>query len=630
MLNIFLRLFPRYTDVSRFQKFIILLSVDFLVSIISIFCAFLILDTGNNRLEIFSFLLPLTVGYSVFKVLVLLLFGLYKPIVKYTDLSVIIIIFKAILSVCIVTLLILPIFNNHFIYPSVIIIDGLITIVGIVFVRLSIKKVIQYIFSLDGSGKQKEKIVIYGAGGAGYQLAQSLEQNFEYDILGFVDDNPEMHGRLLIDKKIYSPKYLESLYQETPFQAVIFAIPCLSPSRRKEIIMGLKTLPVQFKTIPTFTELLSNQAGVSQLKTISIADLLGREEITPDEKLFKINITNKNVLVTGAGGSIGSELCRQIIQLQPNCLVLLELNEFALYTIEMELQEQKLNIPIYAYLGNITDRDDFERILKLHNIETVYHAAAYKHVPLVEANASVGVYNNVAGTLRTAQSAIACGVKNYVLISTDKAVRPTNVMGTSKRIAELLTQALASQDSISTTFAIVRFGNVLNSSGSVIPRFRKQINEGKPITLTHKDITRYFISIPEAVSLVIQAGAMAKGGEIFLLDMGEPVKIYDLAVKMIELSGLIPDKDIPINIVGLRPGEKLYEELLIDEENSYPSEHPKIFYGKEPMINWEELQPNLENLLNQCQEKNSSAVVEILKFLVPEYKPNNCSVLKNE
>lgn len=622
MFNIFLRLFPHYKDVSRRQKLIILLLADFLISFLCTFFAFFIVDSfNNNGLEIYSFLLPLGVGYSFFKILLLFLWGLYKPIVKYTDLSILIIISKAMLSVGMVSISILGIFANNLIHPSVIILDGLMTIMGLVFVRLSIKKIIQYIFRLDGN-QEREKIVIYGAGGAGYQLAQSLEQDFEYELVGFVDDNPEMQGRKLMEKTIYSPKYLESLYQETPFQSIIFAITCLSPSRRKEIIMGLKNLPVQFKTIPTFTELLSNRVEVSQLKTLNMADLLGREEITPDQKLLRTNITDKNVLVTGAGGSIGSELCRHILKLQPRCLVLFELNEFALYTIEMELREQKLDVPIYAYLGNILDRDDVERILKLHNIETLYHAAAYKHVPLVEVNCCIGVYNNVSGTLKTAQSAIACGVKNYVLISTDKAVRPTNVMGTSKRVAELLIQALASQENISTTFAIVRFGNVLNSSGSVIPRFRKQILEGKPITLTHKDITRYFISIPEAVSLVIQAGAMAKGGEIFLLDMGEPVKIYDLAVKMIELSGLIPDRDIPINIVGLRPGEKLYEELLIDTKNSYPSEHPKIFYGKEPMIHWQELHPHLENLLHQCQEQNSSAVLEILKFLVPEYKPN--------
>lgn len=612
---------PQYSDLSRSSKTIILATVDFSISVLSICCALILVYGVDRTVNLFVSSLTVFIGYGIFQILFFLLFGLYRPVVKYADVSFLFTITKSILITTSLVILVVSFYPQEYFNASVLIIDGLISIIAITSLRLTLRSIIHILIHQELNSQDKEKIIIYGAGAAGYQLAQSLSQNSEYHILGFVDDNPEMHGRKLLDKNIYSPKSLESLSQETPFQTVIFAIPCLSPFRRKEIIMELKTLPVQFKTIPTFRELLSNQVGVSQLKTLSIADLLGREEITPDEKLLRINITDKAVLVTGAGGSIGSELCRQIIQLQPKCLVLFELNEFALYTIEMELQEQKIDVPIYSYLGNITDQSYFESILQKHSIKTVYHAAAYKHVPLVEANASVGVYNNVAGTLMTSQSAIACGVKNYVLISTDKAVRPTNVMGASKRIAELLIQALASQDNISTTFAIVRFGNVLNSSGSVIPRFRKQINEGKPITLTHKDITRYFISIPEAVSLVIQAGAMAKGGEIFLLDMGEPVKIYDLAVKMIELNGLIPDKDIPINIVGLRPGEKLYEELLIDQENSYPSEHPKIFYGKEPMMNWEELKPYLEKLLHQCQGNNSYMILNTLKFLVPEYKP---------
>ena len=412
---------------------------------------------------------------------------------------------------------------------------------------------------------------------------------------------------------------VQSLYRQKPFQTLIFAIPNLTSSRRKEIIESLNLLPIKFKTIPNLRELLSNQASVSEIRNIDVSELLGREEITPNHILLRVNITHKTVLVTGAGGSIGSELCRQISQLQPKCLVLFELNEFALYDIDLELREKNCDVPIYPYLGNITDELYFQKILKKHNVETIYHAAAYKHVPLVEMNPCVGVYNNVAGTLTTARSAIACGVKNFVFISTDKAVRPTNVMGASKRVAELVIQGLAAQKRTKTIFAIVRFGNVLNSSGSVIPRFRKQISEGKPITLTHKNVTRYFISIPEAVSLVIQAGAMAKGGEIFLLDMGNPVLIYDLAVKMIELSGMEAGKDIKIDIIGLRPGEKLYEELLIDKNNSNPSQHPQIFSGNEPMLEWEILQPNLESLLDLAKEGNSEEVLKQLKILVPEF-----------
>ncbi|WP_231937623.1 nucleoside-diphosphate sugar epimerase/dehydratase [Geminocystis sp. NIES-3709] len=610
---------PKYGDLSRYQKRIILSCLDFLVSTFSIFLAFTILYNIGHTLELFALFLPLITGYIVFKVVIFQLFGLYRPVLKYTDLSFLSTISKSVLFTSVIGVFLINLFADRFISESVIIIDGLISIVAVTALRLTIRSVIKSLTILESDSTEKQKLVIYGAGSAGYQLSQSLEQNPEYRLLAFVDDNPEMQGRVLQDVPIYSPHYLESLYKEESFQTIIFAIPNLTIPRRKEIVEHLKALPVQFKTIPTFGELLSNQASLSQIRNINITELLGREEITPYQSLLRVNITDKAVLVTGAGGSIGSEICRQIAQLQPKCLVLFELNELALYTIDMELREQNLNVPIYPYLGNITDKGHFESILKLHRIETIYHAAAYKHVPLVEMNPSIGVYNNVAGTLITARSAIDCGVKNFVLISTDKAVRPTNVMGASKRVAELLIQALAAQNNIGTIFAIVRFGNVLNSSGSVIPRFRKQISEGKAITLTHKDVTRYFISIPEAVSLVIQAGAMAKGGEIFLLDMGNPVRIYDLAVKMIELNGLIPEKDIPINIVGLRPGEKLYEELLIDKNNSNNTQHPQIFYGNEPMLSWEMLETNLENLLYEAKEKNSEEVVKLLKILVPEF-----------
>jgi FlaA1/EpsC-like NDP-sugar epimerase len=613
---------PNYRDLSRSNKRIILLSLDLGLCTLSLFGGLLIFYGIDKTLYLWTSFFPLITSYIITKVLIFLLLGLYRPVVKYTDLSFLSTITKSILIIFVIGEILVNLFTKNLISPSIILIDSLISIVGITALRLTLRSIIKSLIIKDSDLKEKQSLVIYGAGSAGYQLAQSLQENPEYRLLAFVDDNLEMQGRVLRDISIYSPKYLESFYQENHFDTLIFAIPNLSNSRRKEIMADLKTLPVKFKTIPTFQELLSNKTSVTQIRNIEMSELLGREEITPYEDLLKTNITDKAVLVTGAGGSIGSELCRQILQLKPKCLILFELNEFALYSIEMELREKLLEVPIYSYLGNITDKEHFESILHTHQIETIYHAAAYKHVPLVEANVPIGVYNNVAGTLITAKSAINCGVKYFVLISTDKAVRPTNVMGASKRVAELLIQGLASQQDTLTTFAIVRFGNVLNSSGSVIPRFRQQINEGKPITLTHKDITRYFISIPEAVSLVIQAGAMAKGGEIFLLDMGEPVRIYDLAVRMIELNGLRPEKDIPIHITGLRPGEKLYEELLIDKNNSHQTQHPQIFYGNEPMMEMKELESYLEKLLSECKQKNTQAVKTTLKFLVPEYRPN--------
>ncbi|WP_308253999.1 nucleoside-diphosphate sugar epimerase/dehydratase [Geminocystis sp. GBBB08] len=592
---------------------------DCFISLLSIFFAFTLFYDISETFELFNNFIPLIAFYLLLKVLIFQLFGLYLPVTKYTDLDITFKITQSVIVSVGVGILLIYVFASESITESVIVVDGFISIISITASRIMIRYLIKSLQILELDSQQKEYVVIYGAGSAGYQLAQSLEQNPEYKLLAFVDDNPEIQGRSLLGVPIYFPNHIISLYDQKPFGTLIFAIPNLTTSRRREMVEGFKQLPINFKTIPNLKELLSTKASVSEIKNIEMTELLGREEIIPNQNLLKTNITDKAVLVTGAGGSIGSELCRQIVELQPKCLVLFELNEFALYTIDMELREKKVDVPIYPYLGNITDELYFESILKKHHIETVYHAAAYKHVPLVEMNPSIGVYNNVAGTLITARSSLACGVKNYVLISTDKAVRPTNVMGASKRVAELVIQGLAAQDDTKTTFAMVRFGNVLNSSGSVIPRFRKQISEGKSITLTHKEITRYFISIPEAVSLVIQAGAMAKGGEIFLLDMGNPVRIYDLAVKMIELSGMIPEKDIKIDIIGLRPGEKLYEELLIDTNNSSPSQHPQIFSGNEPIINWETLQPNLDNLLSYAKERNSEEVLKQLKILVPEF-----------
>jgi FlaA1/EpsC-like NDP-sugar epimerase len=349
--------------------------------------------------------------------------------------------------------------------------------------------------------------------------------------------------------------------------------------------------------------------------------LLGREEVLPYPELLHLNVTGKSVLVTGAGGSIGSELCRQIAQLDPKCLILYELNEFALYTIDLELKESYPTLCHYPYLGNITDATHFQFLLQQHQVDTIYHAAAYKHVPLVEINATQGVYNNVAGSLIAAQSAINCRVSNFVLISTDKAVRPTNVMGASKRVAELVVQSLADLPQTPTRFAIVRFGNVLGSSGSVVPRFRQQIALGKPITVTHQDVTRYFMSIPEAVRLVMQAGAMAQGGEVFLLDMGEPVRIYDLAERMIRLSGLEPGHDIEIQVTGLRPGEKLYEELLIDPKIAKPTKHPRIFCASESKLSYETLLPQLKSLLEKAQNQEHNELIRLLQEIVPEYQP---------
>jgi FlaA1/EpsC-like NDP-sugar epimerase len=415
------------------------------------------------------------------------------------------------------------------------------------------------------------KAVIYGAGQAGRQLTQALAHSHEMQVVAFLDDDDRLHGHVLNGLPIHSPMDLRGLVEMQGVRTVLLGIPSLSRRRRNEILSQVRNAHVAVRTLPSVTDLAQGKVSISDLRELDIDDLLGREPVMPNHLLLSKNNFNKVVLITGAGGSIGSELCRQILAIGPEKLLLVELSEFALYAIHQEL-EQRLSgkkTVLVPLLASVQDKDRMHEIMSTWHPDTVYHAAAYKHVPLVEHNPAEGVKNNVMGTLRTAQAAAENGVADFVLISTDKAVRPTNIMGASKRLAEMVLQALAATQS-GTKFSMVRFGNVLGSSGSVVPKFRQQIRDGGPITLTHPEITRYFMTIPEASQLVIQAGAMAKGGEVFVLDMGESVKIMDLARRMIELSGLTvkdeqnPDGDIEIEITGLRPGEKLYEELLIN------------------------------------------------------------------
>ena len=404
-------------------------------------------------------------------------------------------------------------------------------------------------------------------------------------------------------------------------------MPSLKRSERQKIISFLEPYKVEVRSVPGVAELAQGKVKVNDLLEIDLSDLLGRESVKPNKELFERNISNKVVMVTGAGGSIGSELCRQIILLKPRILVLFEVSEPSLYQIDQELKViNEFNIEVFPILGTVTDKERALKICEYYGVQTIYHAAAYKHVPLVEYNSSQGVFNNTIGTMLLAEAAIASNVETFVLISTDKAVRPANFMGASKRAAEMVLQALA-QQTHNTCFTMVRFGNVLDSSGSVIPLFKKQIKEGGPITVTHSEIVRYFMMIPEAVELVIQAGAMAEGGEVFVLNMGDPVRIYDLAVKMIKLSGLElldennPKGDIEIQYTGLRPGEKLYEELLIDGKFS-ETENKLIMRTEEEMLPWDKLEPILTEIHNKGTYTNTKKLIELIKKIVPEFKTN--------
>jgi len=478
-------------------------------------------------------------------------------------------------------------------------------------------------------------VLIYGAGSAGHQLAVSLANSREMRAVGFLDDNPRLQGHELNNLRIYNPAELLQLVPRLEVSVVLLAVPSASRQRRNEILTQTSQAHVAVRTLPGLMDLAHGRVQISDLHDLDIDDLLGREVVPPDPYMLDKNIRGKVVMVTGAGGSIGSELCRQIIKSAPNQMLLIESSEFALYAVHQDLlrllsDEDTPHVQLLPLLASVRDEDRMREVMSTWRPHTVFHAAAYKHVPMVEHNPAEGIKNNVLGTLTTAKVAIEQGVSNFVLISTDKAVRPTNIMGASKRLAEMVLQALAAKETgvdRKTRFAMVRFGNVLGSSGSVVPLFRKQIKEGGPITLTHKDITRYFMTIPEAAQLVVQAAAMANGGDVFVLDMGEPVRIFDLARRMVEASGLTVrddtnvEGDIAIEITQLRPGEKLYEELLIGD-NPLPTAHPRIMKAHEDFLPMHFLAPKLLALTQALNLNDVPQIRTLLKELVPGYQPD--------
>lgn len=548
--------------------------------------------------------------------------GMYKTILRYAGAEMLNLSFRATLASTglIIFLAFLTRFSAYPNLPrSIMVLDAVISFVLVVYVRVFLRWFLYQVNNYGVHGKVPEKVLIYGAGLAGSQIQQAMRNMHEYRVVGFVDDDPTLQKQLIHGLTVFPPNKLGKLIEQREVKSIVLAIPSASRKEKLRIMHFLQDFDVPINTVPGIADLVSGKLEINQIRKVDIVDLLGRKEVLPQPELLWQNIKGKSVLVTGAGGSIGSELCRQIALQGPKRLILYERNELALYTIDGEFNEQYPDIDHVSCLGSVLDENRMKEVFTKYQVETVYHAAAYKHVPLVEANPSQGILNNALGTLKTAQIAEACGVEGFVLISTDKAVRPTNIMGATKRVAELVCQAMAHKPGQKTRFVMVRFGNVLDSAGSVVPRFRKQISEGGPVTVTHKEITRYFMSIPEAVRLVIQAGAMAQGGEVFVLDMGEPMKIYDLARQMIELSGLQVDQDIEIQFTGLRPGEKLYEELLIDHSKTSQTKHPKIFSARESLLEWEELNERLQRLFNGAERNDLLAMLKSLQHLVPEF-----------
>ncbi|MDC0920020.1 nucleoside-diphosphate sugar epimerase/dehydratase [Candidatus Thioglobus sp.] len=575
-------------------------------------------------------------GAPVVASIIFVRFGLYRAVIRYIGFKALWTVVQAVSLYALVWGVIGFMVAVDGIPRSVILINWMLSLLAIGGVRIAARfllsnnvkfSIFNFKFNGNGNGNSNERrVLVYGAGDAGVQLIGALAHSDEYHPVGLIDDSKELQGRYISGLSVHSVDAIEKLIIKLKVDEILIAMPSASRAKRLAIIGLLESYPVHVRMLPGVAELAQGKVSVGDLREVSIKDLLGRDLVEANKDLLGKNITDKVVVVTGAGGSIGSELCRQIVFLEPKVLILFEMSELALYTIEKELSNIGIySLDIYPILGSVNNKARLDNVFKQFDVDTIYHAAAYKHVPMVEFNNTEGVANNIFGTLNCARAAIDASVETFVLISTDKAVRPTNTMGATKRSAELVLQALSAKQS-GTKFSMVRFGNVLGSSGSVIPLFKQQIKAGGPVTVTDKDIIRYFMTISEAVELVIQAGAMGTGGDVFVLDMGEPVRIQDLAKKMIRLSGLEvkdnahPNGDIQIKYTGLRAGEKLYEELLIGD-NVSETDNPLIMRAQEEMLAWDELKLVLDELNGAIESCNHEKLRKLLIKIVPDFKP---------
>ncbi|OGS94110.1 MAG: capsular biosynthesis protein [Gallionellales bacterium RBG_16_56_9] len=618
-------------DFSRFQKQIIAALVD-LFCLPLTFCVAVWLrydGFGIASLRPYAWLIVLVPLVSI---PIFIRLGLYRAVIRFIDHKIVSVVAMGV-TLSVVILIAAAAVSTHMVGLSRGVF-GLYWVSAIMYVTAS--RFIARGYFLYASGLVGEtRVAIYGAGSAGNQLASALLYTNEYRTVAFIDDSKELQNAMIAGIKVYSADHLPELIATRQIKQILLAMPSISKAQQKRILDRLELLKVKIKVTPPLQELVnwSGRLRVQDMREIEIEDLLGRGQVAPDPELISRCITGRSVMVTGAGGSIGSELCRQILMQKPSRLILLEMSEFALYSIEQGLRALQKTVgsttELLPFLGSVLEGEKCQRIMRTFAVETVYHAAAYKHVPLVEHNPIEGIRNNVFGTLSIAQAAIAAEVKNFVLISTDKAVRPTNVMGASKRLSELILQGLALRPQaapMQTRFCMVRFGNVLGSSGSVVPLFRQQIKSGGPITLTHPEITRYFMTIPEAAQLVLQAGSMGQGGDVFVLDMGDPVKIVDLAKRMVHLSGLevkseaTPAGSIEFEYIGLRPGEKLYEELLIGDDVE-GTDHPLIMCAHEVALPWANLQILLRDLEQACRQFDLDQVRTVLHRAIGGYAP---------
>jgi FlaA1/EpsC-like NDP-sugar epimerase len=546
-------------------------------------------------------------------------FGLYRAVLQYIGVKVITTTFQATTIACLVVGFLMMFFRESSLPRSVLPIFWFIVNVCLISSRFFLKG---YLYSWDSFVNSRKQTLIYGAGNAGVQMVESLKKSNVYAPVAFIDDDTTKQGTILNYLEVFPFEKIDLLIRNKGAQVLLLAVPSATEKERIHILKRLSKYPIEVKVLPSMDNIVNGVVSIDNIKHVEVADILGRDSVEPDINLLEKNISGKNILITGAGGSIGSELSRQIMKFSPKKVVLMDNSEYNLYNIHLELAGKGLAIEVIPSLCTVTNYHQLKQIITKYNIQTIYHAAAYKHVPMVEMNVVSGTYNNVIGTYNIARLADELDVENMVLVSTDKAVRPTNVMGASKRMSELILQSFS--DRSECCFSMVRFGNVLDSAGSVVPLFRNQIKKGGPVTVTHRNITRYFMSIPEAVELVLQSGAMAKGGDVFVLDMGEPIKIIDLAYKMIHLSGLTPvdnenpDGDIRIDFTGLRPGEKLYEELLIGSD-VIQSKHPRIMQAKESKLSFDEVVHCVEVIKSARQTQDEKVVKSILLKYIDGY-----------
>ena len=565
----------------------------------------------------------LQIGVALLALPALGVAGLYRTVVRYIDLRVLVASSAALAAVVLFVSALAWVFETRVLPRSVLPIFWFVSFAYVVTSRFIARALLRR--GMKQPGRHRLRTAIYGAGGAGAQLAQAMQISPDHSAVCFLDDRSDLQGKIVAGLPVYPPSELDDAIARHEVEQIVLAIPSASSSQKRRLIERVEGAGLPVKILPGLFDLVDGKASLGDIREVNVADLLGRDPVPPDPALFARNIVGKVVLVTGAGGSIGAELCRQIASQRPSKIVLLDHSEFALYTIDHELRQSHPEVSLAPCLGSALDEGLMRALLRTQQVQTIYHAAAYKHVPLVESNMQQGLRNNVFGSLTVARLALETGAETCVLISTDKAVRPTNVMGASKRAAELIFQAAALRSGTRTVFSMVRFGNVLGSSGSVVPLFKKQIEQGGPVTITHPDIIRYFMLIPEAAQLVLQAGAMARGGDVFVLDMGEPVRIAELARSMIHLSGLSErtdddaDGDIAIEYIGLRAGEKLYEELLIGE-SVIPSGHPRIMCARERHVEPALLDKMLESLRAACDANDPAAMLRQLRNLVPEYR----------